>query len=337
MATKKTQEKLNLEDTLKQLEKNYGKGTIVSGNSVTSYPDVISTGSIAFDNATGIGGFPMGKVVEFIGWESSGKSTCTLEVIANAQKKGIKCLLVDGENSFDRQYAETLGVNVDNLLIYQLDGEGGEKAYNIAEQIIKTGEVGLVVFDSQNSLQPKSVMEGEVGDSAIGKHARMLNQAIPKLTNLAQEYNCLAIVISQFREKIGVMFGSPETTQGGNALRFYSQMRVEFRKTVLKDGDDPYANRTRIKVIKNKLAAPFKTAEFEIVYGKGIDKVGEIISMGVDKEVLKQRAGVITFEGEKYEEATFRELIETNDEFKNALKEKINYAGQHIGDLQEEL
>jgi len=289
-----TTQKSALEKEMEAIEKDYGIGTIITGNQKQEKVDVISTGSLKLDYATGIWGLPRGKVVEFMGWESSGKSTITQRTIANAQKAGLKALLIDGENGLDSTYAKALGVDMDSLLIEQLDGLGGEKCYNVAERLIRTKEVGIVVIDSQTSLLAKKILEGEVGDSAIGLQARLMSQAVPKLMNAASIGNCLVIFISQFREKIGVMFGSPETTNGGNALKFYSHMRIEFRKSVLREktakGEDKgeaYGNETRCKIIKNKLAVPFKEAKFNINYGTGIDTAKEVLDLAIDLGIIK--------------------------------------------------
>lgn len=320
---KKEEKKLTLAEELKQIEKDYGKGSVIGGTECESYTDVISTGSIELDAALGIGGLPLGKIVEMIGWESCGKSTITLHIIAEAQKKGYTCLLVDGENSFDENYAISIGVDTEKLLIIQLDGQGGEKAYNIAERMIRTGEIQLVIIDSQNSLQPKKVMEGEVGDSAIGLHARMLGQTVVKYNNAAKENDCLIIFISQLREKVGVMFGSPETTQGGNALKFYSHIRLNVSKTVLKEDKVAYANETKVKVIKNKMAPPFKEAKFNIVYGLGIDKTYEVIKLGDELEILKKWGEKITYNELKYDLDEFKILLNDNPELYQEIRNKI--------------
>jgi recombination protein RecA len=319
-----------LESALKLLEKDYGKGVVIGGADRPNYEDVISTGSVGLDSALGIGGLPMGKLVEFIGWESSGKSTLTLHLIANAQKKGLKCLLADGENSFDEKYARALGVDPRKLLYLQLDGEGGEKVYDVAERLIKSGGIQVAIFDSQNSLQPKKVMEDPVGSSNMGLHARMLGRVCVQLNHLAQKNNCLCIFISQIREKIGIMFGSPETTQGGNALKFYAHIRLDIRKSVLRDGEkEAYANKTKVKVIKNKMAPPFKEAEFNINFGTGIDVVDEIINLGSAMGLIKKWGKTITLldngaGGEtKYELEEFKGFIEGEDGFYEGLKKNI--------------
>lgn len=321
----KAEKQLDLQATLKALEKDYGKGSVMGGGDTESYSDVISTGSIGLDAALGIGGLPVGKMVEFMGWESSGKSTIVLHVIAEAQKKGIKCLLVDGENSFDANYAATIGVDVNALYIVQIDGDGGEKCYDIAERLIKTGEIGLVVYDSQNSLQPKSVLDNPVEAASMGHHSRMLGKAVMKMNTLVGQYPVLIIWISQLREKIGVMFGSPETTQGGNALRFYCQMRLDFRKTILRENKeaDPHANDTTVKVIKNKLARPFRKAKFEIAFGIGIDKMQELLKLGKETGVLKLHGGKVTYGEEKYLVGVFIDLLESNSDLHEEIRTKI--------------
>lgn len=276
-----------LDKELEKLEKDFGKGTVITSATFDKV-DVISTGSLKLDLATGIGGFPRSKVVELMGWESSGKSTIALNLIANAQKAGLKSLLVDGENSFDAKYAKALGVQTDNLLIRQLDEGGGERCYDIIERLIKTKELGLVIIDSQTSLLPKKILEEENGTNALGLHARLMSTSVPKIVNAAALGNTLVVYISQFREKIGVMYGSPETTNGGNALRFYCHMRVEVRKSVEKEDGVAIANKTRCKVIKNKLASPFGEAEFRIDFGVGINRAKEILDLAEEFDIIKR-------------------------------------------------
>jgi recombination protein RecA len=320
----KEKKQLNLDETLKKLDKDYGKGSVLHGNEFEGYTDVVSTGSLTLDDALGINGLPLGKVVELYGWESSGKSTVAQTIIANAQKQGLKCLYVDGENSLDEKYATRLGINLPELYLIQLDEHGGEGAYNKMEQMVETGEIQLVVIDSYNSLQPKSVViDGEIGDSAIGKHARMMGQVVSKANFLSQKYNCLFIFIGQIREKIGVMFGSPETTQGGNALRFYAHIRLRTSKSILKDGDEAYGNKTKVKVEKNKLAPPFKTAEFIINFGEGIDVVQELIDMASDREVIKVWGKTVTYNDIKYVTEEFPQLLRDNPELFEEIKSKL--------------
>lgn len=282
--------KTALQLELEKIEKELGIGTVITSNQKQEKVDVISTGSYKLDRATGIWGLPRGKIVEVMGWESSGKSTIVQQTIGNAQKQGLRALLIDGENSLDATYAKALGVDVDTLLYEQLDEGGGERCYNVAERLIRTGEIGIAVIDSQTSLLPKKVIEGEVGDSALGLQARLMSTAVPKIMTAAGKANCLVIFINQFREKIGVMFGSPETTNGGNALKFYSHMRIRVSKSVLKGAgkdDEPYGNKTTCKVIKNKLAIPFKEAEFVINYGTGVDRDLEILDLATETGIIK--------------------------------------------------
>lgn len=326
-------EKTPLQKELDRIEKDFGKGSIISSSSRPDKVEVISTGSLKLDLATGIGGLPQGRVVEIMGWESSGKSTIVQSVVGNAQKKGLKCLYMDSEHSLDKKYATALGVNMNDLMISQIDGEGGERLYNIAERLMKTGEIGVAIIDSQTGALPKKVMQGEAGDNAIGLHARLMSIMVPKLMNAAAMGNCLLIFISQFREKIGVMFGSPETTNGGNALKFYAHMRIEVRKSVERVDGEAVANVTKCKVIKNKLAPPFGTAEFRILYGQGIDRLGEVIDLATEYEILKKGGAWYSYgEGERAIKAQgedkLRELLEGTpelaQEIENQLILKIN-------------
>lgn len=329
MAKKKTenvQEETKLSEEIKSLEKDYGKGVVIGGRDKPNYTDVVSTGSIGLDAALGIGGLPLGKIVELIGWESSGKSTLTLHLIANAQKKGLKCLLIDGENSFDEKYARALGVIPEDMLYVQLDEKGGERAYEIASRLIQTGEIQLCIVDSVNALQPKKVLLEGLSASTMGLHSRMMGQVMPQFNLITMKNNCLCVFISQIREKIGVMFGSPETTQGGNALKFYAHIRIDVRKSVLKEGDEAYANKTRVKVTKNKMAPPFKTAEFNINFGEGIDRVDEIINLGTSTGLMKKWGKQVTFlieGGAKYDIDEFATVLRDNEEFYNDIKGQI--------------
>lgn len=312
-----------LDKEIARLEKDYGKGSIIS-SARPEKVEVISTGSLKLDIATGIGGLPLGGIVEIMGWESSGKSTIVQNVVGNAQKKGYKCLYLDGEYSLDRKYASKLGVNIEDLLLYQLDSGGGEKCYNVAERLIKTGSLGVVIIDSQTSMLPKKVMEGEIGDSAMGLHSRMMSQAVPKIMSAAALANTLVIFISQFREKIGVMFGSPETTNGGNALKFYSHMRIEVRKSVEKVDGEAIANKTKCKVIKNKFAPPFGEAEFRIVFGEGVDRVGEILDLAVEHDIIKQGGAWYSYGDNKFQgEATVIQLLKDNPELAKEIEDKV--------------
>lgn len=304
------EQKSALQKELERIEKDFGKGSIMSASSKAEKLEIISTGSLKLDLATGIGGLPRGKVVEFMGWESSGKSTIVQQVVANAQRLGLKALYMDSEHSLDKKYATALGINMDDLMVYQLDEGGGEKCYNIAERLIRTGEIGVAVFDSQTAMLPKKVLEGEVGDNAVGLHARMMSVAVPKIMNAAAIGNCLVIFVSQFREKIGVMFGSPETTNGGNALKFYAHMRIEFRKSVERVDGEAVANKTRCKVVKNKVAPPFGECETRIVFGEGVDRLGEVIDLAVEKEIIKKGGAWYTYDDLKAQgEDKLREIL----------------------------
>lgn len=277
-----------LELTLGKIEKDFGKGTIMKmGDHIVEDIPSISSGSIALDLAMGVGGFPRGRIVEIYGPESSGKTTLAIHAIAEAQKAGGIAAMIDAEHAFDRFYAEKLGVDVENLLISQPDN--GEQALEIADHLIRSGAIDIIVIDSVAALTPKAEIEGEMGDSKMGLQARLMSQALRKLTANINKTNTCCIFINQLREKIGVMFGNPETTTGGNALKFYASMRLDIRRiSQIKEGDEVQGNRARVKVVKNKLAPPFRKAEFDIMYGEGISKVGELIDLGVENEILKK-------------------------------------------------
>jgi recombination protein RecA len=311
------------QEALDKLNKAYGVGTIItlSGKSGGNY-DVISTGSIGFDYVTlGIGGFVKGKMYELMGWEGSGKSTICGHVVAECQKKGGTVLYIDGEHAVDKKYFECLGVDTEKMLIAQ--PSCGEEGFNIAMEMINTGTIDLIIIDSDSSLIPKKVLDGEVGDSSIGKKALLNSNAYPKLKTALSDHNVCVIVISQYREKIGVMFGNPTTTQGGHALKYYTDCRIEVSKSLAKEGDITYGNTTKVKCVKNKMSPPYKLAQFEIVYGVGIDKLKEITELACDFEIIKKWGKTITFGETKYDVAQFNEMLLDNEEFYNSLKSQI--------------
>lgn len=274
--------------TIDKIEKDFGKGTVMSlGEKPSTGIEVISTGSLSLDVALGVHGIPKGRIVEIYGPESSGKTTLAIHIIAEAQKTGAVCAIIDAEHAFDRAYAERLGVDIDNLFINQPDY--GEQGLEVADRFIESGSVDVVVIDSVAALIPKAELEGEMGDSKMGLHARLMSQACRKMTASISKTNTIVIFINQLREKIGIMFGNPETTTGGNALKFYASIRLDVRKTaILKNGDEAYGNRVKVKVIKNKVAPPFKTAEFDLIYGEGISVQGDILDLATGLEIVKK-------------------------------------------------
>ena len=322
-ATKESTGNNKFQEALDKLNKTYGVGSVVTlnGKSGGDY-DVISTGSIGFDYITlGIGGFVKGKMYELMGWEGSGKSTICGHVVAECQKKGGVVLYIDGEHAVDKHYFEALGVDTEKMLIAQ--PSCGEEGFNIAMEMIETGTIDLVIIDSDSSLIPKKVLDGEVGDSSIGKKALLNSNAYPKLKGALSRHNVCVIVISQYREKIGVMFGNPTTTQGGHALKFYTDCRIEVSKSLAKDGDVNYGNITKVKCVKNKMSPPYKLANFEIVYGVGIDKVKEIMELGSEYEIFKKWGKTITFGEAKYDVEQFSAMLLDNEEFYNDMREQI--------------
>jgi len=316
-----------LQLTLDKLDKTYGKGSVMKlGDVVTEEIDAISSGSLGLDIALGVGGYPRGRVVEIYGPESSGKTTLTLHAIAEAQKAGGIAAFIDAEHAFDKFYAQNLGVDIDNLIISQPDH--GEQALEITENLIRSGAIDIVVIDSVAALTPKSEIEGEMGDSKMGLHARLMSQALLKLTGTISKTNCTVIFINQLREKIGVMFGNPETTTGGNALKFYASVRLDIRRrTQIKDGDKVIGNSTKVKVVKNKVAPPFQIAEFDIMYGEGISKVGEILDIGVELGIVKKSGSWFSY-GET-------RLGQGRDAVKGLIKDNLELAEELEGKIKE--
>ena len=315
--------------TLDKLDKTYGKGTVMKmGDAPVIEVDVIPSGSLGLDLALGVGGYPRGRVIEIYGPESSGKTTLTLHAIAEAQKQGGIAAFIDAEHAFDRYYAENLGIDVDNLIISQPDN--GEQALEIADNLIRSGAIDIVVIDSVAALTPKSEIEGEMGDSKMGLHARLMSQALRKLTGSISKTKCTVIFINQLREKIGVMFGNPETTTGGNALKFYASIRIDIRRsTQIKSTDgEVKGNKTRVKIVKNKVAPPFRLTEFDIMYGEGISKVGEILDIGVDLNIIKKSGSWFSYGDTKLGQGrdAVKNLIKENPDLMDELEEKITAA-----------
>ena len=322
----KNSEKLKaLKLTIDKIDKDFGKGSVMMMNERSQEPQaVISTGSIGLDVALGIGGLPKGRVVEIYGPESSGKTTLAIHVIAEAQKKGGMCAIIDAEHAFDSGYARRLGVDVDNLLISQPDY--GEQGLEIADRLILSGALDVVVIDSVAALVPKGELEGEMGDSKMGLQARLMSQAMRKLTATISKTNCCCIFINQLRDKIGVMFGNPETTTGGNALKFYASVRLDIRRMAqIKDGDESIGNRVKVKVVKNKVAPPFRIAEFDIIFGNGISKTGEIIDMGVELGIVQKSGSWFSYDTTKLGQGrdAVKQLLVDNPDLSKELEEKI--------------
>jgi len=325
MSSEKEAKLKALQLTLDKLDKTYGKGTVMKmGDKAVEEVEVISSGSLGLDLALGVNGYPRGRVIEIYGPESSGKTTLTLHAIAEAQKAGGIAAFIDAEHAFDRNYAEKLGVDIENLIISQPDN--GEQALEIAENLIRSGAIDIVVIDSVAALTPKSEIEGEMGDSKMGLHARLMSQALRKLTGTISKTNCTVFFINQLREKIGVMFGNPETTTGGNALKFYASVRLDIRRSSqIKDGENVIGNRTKVKVVKNKVAPPFKTAEFDIMYGEGVSKTGEILDLAVEFEIIKKAGSWFSYGETKLGQGrdAVKALIKDNPELADELEQKI--------------
>ncbi|RXR34219.1 recombinase RecA [Flavobacterium piscinae] len=329
MSTEKEAKLKALQLTLDKLDKTYGKGTVMKmGDKAVEEVDSISSGSLGLDLALGVNGYPKGRIIEIYGPESSGKTTLTLHAIAEAQKAGGIAAFIDAEHAFDRNYAEKLGVDIENLIISQPDN--GEQALEIAENLIRSGAIDIVVIDSVAALTPKSEIEGEMGDSKMGLHARLMSQALRKLTATISKTHCTVFFINQLREKIGVMFGNPETTTGGNALKFYASIRLDIRRSSqIKDGENVIGNRTKVKVVKNKVAPPFRTAEFDIMYGEGVSKTGEILDLAVEFEIIKKAGSWFSYgetklgQGRDAVKALIKDNPELAEELELKIKEKI--------------
>ena len=314
-----------LQVIIDKIDKTYGKGTIMKmGDQAVEQTEVIPSGSVTLDIALGVHGFPKGRIIEIYGPESSGKTTLAIHAIAQSQKQGGIAAIIDAEHAFDRYYAEKLGVDVENLLISQPDN--GEQALEIADNLIRSGAIDIIVIDSVAALTPKSEIEGEMGDSKMGLQARLMSQALRKLTATISRTGCTCIFINQLREKIGVMFGNPETTTGGNALKFYVSIRLDIRRIgQIKDGEAVVGNRTRVKVVKNKVAPPFRTAEFDIIYGEGISRIGELIDLGVEHNIVKKSGSWFSFEDTKLGQGrdAVKQLLTDNPELAEQIESRI--------------
>lgn len=326
MSAEVNKEKMKaLQMTLDKLEKTFGKGSIMKlGSGAVEQVESISSGSLSVDMALGINGYPKGRIIEIYGPESSGKTTLAIHAIAEVQKKGGIAAIIDAEHAFDQFYAAKLGVDVENLLISQPDN--GEQALEIADNLIRSGAIDLIIIDSVAALTPKAEIEGEMGDSQMGLQARLMSKALRKLTGSINKAGCSCIFINQLREKIGVMFGNPETTTGGNALKFYASIRIDIRRIgQIKDGESVVGNRTRVKVVKNKVAPPFQTAEFDIMYGEGISKMGEILDIGVEKEIIKKSGSWFSYNDTKLGQGrdAVKQVLADNPELAEELEARI--------------
>ena len=326
-----------LEVAIGQIEKSFGKGSVMKLGQSDSVVDIgsISSGSLSLDVALGIGGFPKGRIVEIYGPESSGKTTLALHVLAEAQKTGGTCAFIDAEHALDTVYAKKLGVNVDELVISQPDA--GEQALEITDTLVRSGAVDVLVVDSVAALTPRAELEGEMGDHHVGLHARLMSQALRKLTGSISKSNCLVIFINQIRLKIGVMFGNPETTTGGNALKFYSSVRIDIRRIgAIKDRDDIIGNQTRVKVVKNKVSAPFRTVEFDIMYGEGISKTGELVDLGVDSEIIEKSGSWYSYKTERIGQGreNAKTFLKDNQDIANEIEDLIR---QNSGIVNEKM
>lgn len=325
MAAEKLEKLKVLQAAISKIEKNYGKGSIMKlGDKAVERMDTISSGSIALDSALGVGGFPKGRIIEIYGPESSGKTTLAIHAIAESQKNGGLAAFIDAEHAFDSNYAKKLGVDVDNLYISQPDN--GEQALEIADNLISSGAVDIIVIDSVAALTPKSEIDGEMGDSKMGLHARLMSQALRKMTATISKTKCCCIFINQLRDKIGVMFGSPETTTGGNALKFYSSIRLDIRRIqAIKDGETNIGNRVRVKIVKNKVAPPFRQVEFDLLFGQGISKMGELVDIGVDAGIIKKSGSWFSYGETKLGQGreAVKQLLADNPELQEEIAEQI--------------
>ena len=326
-----------LQSTLDKIEKNYGKGSVMKlGDRAAEKVDVIPTGSINLDMALGVGGFPRGRIIEIFGPESSGKTTLAIHAIAECQKQGGIAAFIDAEHAFDSFYAKKLGVDIANLLVSQPDN--GEQALEIADNLIRSGAIDIIVVDSVAALTPKAEIDGEMGDSKVGLQARLMSQAMRKLTSTISKTNCCCIFINQLREKIGVLFGNPETTTGGNALKFYASVRIDIRRTqAINDGDQNVGNRVKVKVVKNKVAPPFRTCEFDLMFGEGISKLGEIIDLGVEQEIIKKSGSWFSYGDTKLAQGreALKQVLRDNPDLCDELEGKIRAALTEKAEQQE--